>query len=201
MNKFHKLTIGGVAYLLLFAGHSNLQKRDTDDKCGGEARWEQKIMVDRDAWDVLLKPKTTTIAKLATLDTIKTKIGKSTERLAVERQVYLIKEVLITEAILQKDNDIHLVIEDGKGGTLLAEIPDPDCPQAKKSEFRDDFIASHEIFMQHQHTFTEFWWEISGVLFVDAKHSKSPLGNNPNNVELHPVLSLKKVKRFKPAGL
>jgi hypothetical protein len=46
------------------------KKKDTDSKCGGEARWEQKIMVDE--WDaVVLKPWVTTIATLQNAPSLK----------------------------------------------------------------------------------------------------------------------------------
>ena len=45
--------IGGLMYVLLFAaGEEKIGGRDSDDKCGGEERWEQKVMADPEAADI-----------------------------------------------------------------------------------------------------------------------------------------------------
>jgi hypothetical protein len=73
---------------------------------------------------------------------------------------------------------------------MVAEIPDPKCPEAKSSDFIDDFIAARKVFLKYQDVYIHYRFDITGVLFVDKKHPKPPTGNWPNNVELHPVLKI-----------
>ena len=42
---------------------------DTDNKCGGEERWEQKVLIDPEAQEIHEKPIVTTIAELQQINT------------------------------------------------------------------------------------------------------------------------------------
>jgi hypothetical protein len=88
------------------------------------------------------------------------------------------------------DSDIHLVIADTGGRTMIAEMPAPQCvgssspflPSIKyvRSKFTAQFHPSsswHRVDTKVQ---------IAGVGFFDFKHGQS--GVAPNAIELHPVL-------------
>lgn len=187
--------IAGVAYSLLFAGSgAGIIKRDNDDKCGGEERWEQKVLIDEKAADIKTTAKLTTIKGLNDISTAAYEIKRATPRQDIEQQVYKIKDCFITHAILESDNDIHLVIEDGDKHSMVAELPDTKCKDARHSEFIEDFRKARKTFLKYQHVYNQYRFDITGVLFIDKKHAKNPTGNASNNIELHPVIELKATK-------
>jgi len=189
--------IAGVTYALLFAGAgAGIVNRDNDNKCGGEERWEQKVLIDEKTEDINTTPVLTTIKDMNDISTSNFEIKKNTERQDIEKQVYTIKDCFITHAIREDDNDIHIVIEDGQKHTMIAEIPDTKCKDAKSSEFVDDFRKARKTFLKYQNVYNHYKFDITGVLFVDKKHSKPPTGNGKNNVELHPVIDLKATTKF-----
>jgi len=192
-----KVIIAGVTYALLFAGAgAGIVNRDNDNKCGGEERWEQKVLIDEKTEDINTTPVLTTIKDMNDISTSNLEIKKNTERQDIEKQVYTIKDCFITHAIREDDNDIHIVIEDGQKHTMIAEIPDTKCKDAKSSEFVDDFRNARKTFLKYQNVYNHYKFDITGVLFVDKKHSKPPTGNGKNNVELHPVIALKATTKF-----
>jgi len=196
-NTPRKVIIAGVTYALLFAGAgAGIVNRDNDNKCGGEERWEQKVLIDEKSEDINTTPVLTTIKDMNDISTSNLEIKKNTERQDIEKQVYTIKDCFITHAIREDDNDIHIVIEDGQKHTMIAEIPDTKCKDAKSSEFVDDFRNARKTFLKYQNVYNHYKFDITGVLFVDKKHSKPPTGNGKNNVELHPVIDLKATTKF-----
>lgn len=189
--------IAGAAYVLLFAGaNAGLTNRDKDTKCGGEERWKQKVLIDDLVTDVNTTPKATTIAALNSISTSSYDIKGETPRQDIERQVYTVKDVFITDAFLESDNDIHMVIEDGNKHTMVAEIPDTKCKEAKSSEFLADYKQARQTFLKYKDAYNHYRFDVTGVLFIDKKHPKPPTGNWPNNIELHPVLHLKMKSSF-----
>lgn len=192
-----KVIIAGVTYALLFAGAgAGIVNRNTDDKCGGVERWKQKVLIDEKAEDINTAPVVTTIKEMNDVSTSSLEIKGETERQEIEKQVYTIKDCFITHAILENDNDIHIVIEDGAKHSMIAEIPDTRCKDAKSSEFVEDFRKARKTFLKYQKVYNHYKFDITGVLFVDKKHSKPPTGNGKNNVELHPVIDLKVTTHF-----
>lgn len=196
--KTTKLIIGGVAYILMFASAgAGLIDRDSDTKCGGKERWDVKVMADAMADDVKTKPKVTSIQEMNAVNTETYYIKGDTKRQDLEKQVYTIKDCFITHAVLESDNDIHLVIEDGNKHTMVAELPDPKCNTAKKSEFIKEFRQVRKEFMDHKKDYDQYLFDITGVRFIDKEHGINPTGNADNNVELHPILKLKATKKIK----
>jgi hypothetical protein len=107
----------------------------------------------------------------------------------VETSVYSVSAILLRYKY-EVDSDIHLVIADTGGRTMIAEIPAPQCvgasspflPSIKyvRSKFTGQFHPSsswHRVNTKVQ---------IAGVGFFDFKHGQS--GVAPNAIELHPVL-------------
>jgi hypothetical protein len=195
-SKQKKITIAGMVYVLLFAGAgAGIIDRDNDTKCGGIERWDVKVLVDNKADELNSKVKVTTIEDMNAIpDTVK--IKASTERMDMEEQLYEIKDVLITAAILESDNDIHIVIEDGKKNHMIAEIPDPKCPDAKRSDYINDYKLARKTMLEHKNDYNHYRFDITGVLFKDKKHPKSPTGNADNCIELHPVVKLTPKGKF-----
>jgi len=195
--KAKKITISGIVFSLFFAGASaTLEDRDTNTKCGGEERWAQKVVIDDSATEIDTTPKQTTIQAMNETSTSGIQITGKTERQGIEKQVYTIQNCFISKAMIESDNDIHLAIEDGAGHHMVAEIPDPKCAEAKKSDFYKDYKKVRTTFLKYQNVYNHYRFNITGVLFVDKKHPKPPVGNASNNVELHPVIGLTIADKF-----
>lgn len=159
--------------------------------CNGSERWDVKVVSDTGQGDITTKPEHTTIAELNAKSTSQFKIGNSTERLPIENQVYQVVNCRIHAAFREADNDIHLWIEDPKSGAhMIAEIPDPTCPQTHDSEFLDKYKTVRATFLKYADHFDQYKWDITGVLFIDKKHGTPPSGNADNCIELHPVIAI-----------
>lgn len=194
-----KFLIGAVMYTLFFAGATEtIKERDTDNKCGGEERWEQKVLIDPESENIDETPHTTTIQELRSINTKskKNKYEEGKSRMEIEQSVYRIEHCFITDIIHEKDNDLHLVIEDGNKNTMIAEIVDPKCPKAKKSKWEQEFLTVKQKMMQYASSFRHYQFTITGVLFVDKAHGQTGLA--PNAVELHPIIDLKVERKINP---
>ena len=191
--------VGAAMYFLLFvANRESIGGSDSDNICGGEERWDVKVMADgsADSFDKTIE--TTTIAKLLAINTTNedTKYKKGRARMDIEKHVYQIKHCFITDILREDDNDLHLVIEDGKKNHMIAEIPDPKCKEAKKSEWTESFDDARSTLLQYANNYRHHLFTVTGVLFVDRSHRQT--GRAPNNVELHPIIELKEEKKINP---
>src|SRR5688572_12232209 len=111
--KAKKIIIGAVTYILVFGGAgAGLIDKDRDDKCRGSLRWDVKVASDDASEEIVQKARVISLAELVQYRT--DTIPKGNERAYSEKFVYTLKNVFITHAILENDNDIHLVIEDGR---------------------------------------------------------------------------------------
>ena len=193
--KAKKITIGLVTYFLVFSGAgAGLIDRDRDNKCRGSQRWDVKVASDEAAEEIVQKARVISLEELTQYRT--DTLPKGSARAYSEKFVYTLKNVFITHAILENDNDIHLVIEDGKKNTLIAEIPDINCEITEDSRFATQISSSRKTFIRYQDTYDQYLFNITGVFFKDKSHGQT--GRAPNNVELHPVIALKKVRKIQP---
>src|SRR4030095_1922908 len=191
--------IGGLLYTLLFAAAAeNIGGKDSDNKCGGEERWNVKVVTDPNADKARSGFEETTIADLIKIDTKKpeNKYGEDKPRMEIETHLYKIRHCFITDVLRENDNDLHLVIEDGAGNHMIAEIPDPKCSEAQKSDWIGNFEEARNTLVQFSNNYRHFMFSITGFLFVDKKHGQT--GRAPNNVELHPIIEIKKEKKINP---
>jgi hypothetical protein len=191
--------VGAALYVLMFAaGEEKIGGRDKDDKCGGEEKWEQKVMIDDAAASIENTYIETTIEDILAIDT-KTRENKFSDkkaRMPFESQIYKIRHCFITDILRENDNDLHLVIEDGKGNHMIAEIPDVDCPDAAKSDWSELFYDARSTMLQYANNYRHYMFTITGVLFLDKAHGQT--GRAANNIEIHPILELKKEKKINP---
>jgi hypothetical protein len=199
VSKVQKYIAGGVMYILLFAGGSEvIGGNDNDNICGGEDRWQQKVLIDKEAATINTKEIVTTIDSLTAINTTipANKFGDNKPRMNIEKQVYTLRNVYISDILRENDNDLHLVIEDGKGHHMIAEIPDPTCPDAKKSDWSGEIEQSRNEMLKHGNNYRHFLFTVTGVLFVDKAHGQT--GRADNNVEIHPILKLHTEKQINP---
>lgn len=194
-NKITKLTIAGIMYTVLFAGAKAKIFGSDKDKDGevicGTDRWDVKMVTDVEKQDLRTRSKTTTIEFINGLERPDLTINGKTPRQPEEVQVYTIKHCVISTAKLEADNDIHLVLETGDGShTMVAEIPDPECPEWENSAFKKELAATRGEFLKYQQTYWNYTFTVKGIIFFDKMHEGT--GHGPNHAELHPILSLKK---------
>lgn len=161
-------------------------------KCG-VARWDVKTLSDPLASQVKYTPRNTSIRTLRRKRPT-VKISLLTPRLkgTIEMRVWRLKNVRLIDARRADDRDIHLVIKDDAGRSMIVEFANPDCAGAVASgkraamkKARAALIAAcgsiPTSFVDLQGRAT-----IEGVGFFDEVHGQR--GVAPNGVELHPVL-------------
>lgn len=164
------------------------------EKCGTN-RWGVKTLTDSLASKVKMKPIKTTIDSLRGIQ-VDRKIGSRTPRFGAE--FYSFQIVCgIREYINEEDGDIHLVLYDIKdtNKTFVAEIPDPKCPMVKGSKYESKFKKCREEIEKYKlpkGKIEKGKYELSGIFFYDKLHGVS--GAPPNGGELHPLLTIKKLK-------
>lgn len=92
---------------------------------------------------------------------------------------------------LEDDSDLHLVIMDPLGNTMIAEIPSPAC--VTTGPFRDLIAGARAEFEARFSATTSFKStntpiRLTGIGFFDYIHGQT--GVAPNGIEIHPVLSV-----------
>ncbi len=155
--------------------------------CGIE-RQRVKTGEDTDATSVdQTKIQTTTIAALVTIPAP----VQPVDRVApVEDTVYKLSATLAGFK-METDSDYHLVLADGHGATMIAEIPAPGCVTG--GPFKAAIAMSRAAFDARFHPVAGFEKvavpvTLTGVGFFDRIHGQT--GVAPNGIELHPVLSI-----------
>jgi hypothetical protein len=158
--------------------------------CGVE-RWSVKTGTDADADMINLQSTSaTTVASLVALPAPSTLPDNSRVQ-PTETTVFRLSATL-TEYKLEDDSDYHLVLSDGSGHTMIAEIPDPACVGSASplgsgiQKARGEFDARYtptSSFKTANVTVT-----VTGVGFFDFQHGQT--GVAPNGIELHAVLDV-----------
>jgi hypothetical protein len=164
--------------------------------CGTE-RWSVKTAADDDRNQVHSKPQDVSIRYLRARHT--PSYRPQTSRVApVELTTYRVHARLV-EYVREDDGDYHLVLADRAGRTIVAEIPDPSCV-ARISPVKTA-IKTARARMDAQFSVTSDFKPagrrvvVRGIGFFDYFHGQT--GMAPNDLELHPVTSL----RFRWRGI
>jgi hypothetical protein len=154
--------------------------------CGHE-RWDVKTLTDPDASQVNLVPQVATVADLVDLPAP----VQPTSRVRQEFNTYQLTGT-ITFAKLEADNDIHMVLTDADGRTMIIESACRDCSQ--NSIVHDQIATVRQIVETQFPTAASGGVEhtsvpvtVTGVAFFDRLHGQD--GVAPNGIELHPILS------------
>ena len=153
--------------------------------CGVE-RWSVKTGTDADAGKITLGSTTsTTIAYLDGL-AAPSSLPSNNRVSPTETTVYKLSATL-TQYKLEADSDYHLVLSDGNGHTMIAEIPDPACVgstsvltsriQSARREFDAKYTATGSFQTANVPV------TVTGVGFFDFDHGQT--GVAPNAIELH----------------
>ncbi|MFC0430703.1 putative Ig domain-containing protein [Kutzneria buriramensis] len=158
--------------------------------CGVE-RWAVKTGTDADAGKITLQSTSnSTIAALTSLPA-PSSLPSDNRVQPTETTVFRVQATL-TEYKLETDSDFHLVLSDGSGHTMIAEIPDPACvgagsPLASSiQKARSEFTAKYTPTSSFKTANVPV--TITGVGFFDFLHGQT--GVAPNGIELHSVLDV-----------
>src|SRR5205085_6830110 len=158
--------------------------------CGVE-RWRVKVGLDPDARLVkqnVVVP--TTIVHLRSLHPPATLPRLSRVR-PVETTVWSVDAILLRYKV-EEDSDVHVVIADTGGRTMIVELPAPQC--VGSGPFLPAIKTVRRAFTARFHP-TVYWQRprirvhVVGVGFWDYRHGQSGVANN--GIELHPVLSMR----------
>jgi hypothetical protein len=156
--------------------------------CGVE-RWRIKTGTDAGAGSInqkLLVP--SNIFRLRLLP-VPVSLPISSRIRPVETSVYSVSAILLRYKY-EADSDVHLVIADKGGRTMIAEMPAAQCVGAS-SPFLPSIRYVRSKFTSQFHP-SDVWQrvntpiQIAGVGYFDYRHGQS--GVAPNAIELHPVL-------------
>ena len=156
--------------------------------CGVE-RWSIKTGTDAAAKSInLAAAKPVSIASLRSL--AKPTSYPNSRIGTVEKTVYQI-DATLTKYKSESDGDLHLVLSDANGQTLIVEIPDPGCMgsspwKARATAARQAFLARYTPTSSFKKTSKKV--RITGVGFFDKLHGQT--GVAPNGIELHAVTGL-----------
>lgn len=158
--------------------------------CGVE-RWSVKTATDNDADLVDASSFVPTTIPTMTSWTKPASLPGNNRILPYEATVYQLN-VTLDAYVLEADSDIHLVLDDNLGSTMIAEIPNPACV-GSTSPFYDAIISARQQFLARYTPTTNFKVAnvpvlISGIGFFDFLHSQT--GVAPNGIELHTVLDI-----------
>ena len=159
-------------------------------QCGVE-RWQVKTGTDGDAGSVNLSSSTpNTIASLTAL--AKPSTIPPTSRIQPTETTLWSLNATLTEFKLEGDSDIHLVIIDENGNSMIAEIPDPNCVGSgssfasgisnARSQFTSQFTPSSSFQTANVPV------QITGIAMFDFLHGQT--GVAPNGIEIHPVTNI-----------
>jgi hypothetical protein len=110
-----------------------------------------------------------------------------------ETTIWMLRAKLV-EYSLEDDSDYHLILQDGAGNQMGAEIPHPAClpPQTPAvlrrliTKARADFDSRFRATTTHKRT--DVIIEIAGIGMFDRAHGQ--LGRADNGIELHPVIAV-----------
>ncbi|HVS80636.1 MAG TPA: hypothetical protein VHE60_02785 [Pyrinomonadaceae bacterium] len=159
-------------------------------QCGVE-RWSVKTGTDPDASLVSLSSvNATTISNLSAIATPGSLPDNNRVR-PTETTVWVINATL-TKYVLAYDSDYHMVLTDGAGHTMIAEIPSPSCVgpgspfAAGIAHARAQFDAMFTATTTFQAANVPV--QITGVGFFD--HLEGQEGLAPNGIELHPIIDI-----------
>jgi hypothetical protein len=189
------LAASGLIACTLFYRVAGTNKSILKNDCGGEERWDIKILADKDASKIDFgHVRDTTIRGIGQIKVKKLKNGEDRPRSDVETRVYRVCCKIVFRKH-EDDKDYHLVLYDPvTKDSMIAEMPDYTCPRVIAAGKADLFKAVADTLSRYVKgkVYLQKNFEVTGVIFQDFAHKQK--GHAPNYLELHPILSLRTVK-------
>src|SRR6185503_19466730 len=178
-----RLLLCAFAMLLLTPAQSLAQ-------CGGE-RWAVKTGADPDASLIdMVSPTSTTLTDLTSF--IAPTLLPDNNRIQPTETTLWVVNATLKQYQKQADSDYHLLLIDGAGHQMIAEIPSPNCVNASNRFYsgivraRADFDARYSATSSLKTANVPV--QIMGVGFFDYLAGQT--GVAPNGIELHPILDI-----------
>jgi hypothetical protein len=159
-------------------------------QCGVE-RWSVKTGTDSGATSIDLNSSSATTISSLVAESAPQPIPVNSRVQPTETTVWTVDATLL-EFKRENDSDYHLVLSDGAGNTMIAEIPSPTCVGAGSpfasaiAQARSQFDATFTVGSSFQQANVPV--QVTGVGMFDFLHGAT--GAAPNGVELHPVLKI-----------
>lgn len=107
-----------------------------------------------------------------------------------EFHTWRLRHTYVVEVIEEDDSDLHLILRNRFGNTMIAEIPSPACVSAS-SLWKTRIEAARQA-ITSRYTVSHYYWthigryaKVKGLGFFDEIHGQT--GVAPNGIELHPV--------------
>jgi hypothetical protein len=152
--------------------------------------WPFKVGLDRQAAEIPLDPVPTTIGALIALPHVERPPDGS--RIApAELASYTLRDVVLKSFQRSPDGDVHMVLADEHGHTMIAEAAPPPCTD-EKSPWRPQIVAVRAAVENLVGPAVVGWgpWYVSmsGIGYMDSRHGQP--GVAPNGMEIHPVLAI-----------
>ena len=152
--------------------------------------WPFKIGTDPDARDVAMNPVPATIAELVAIPHVER--PPEMRRIApAELRTYTLRDVTLRSFQRSPDGDVHMVLADADGRTMIAEATPPGCT-AETSPWRDRIVEVRAVVEDLAGQSLVGWgpWTVSmtGVGYMDSLHGQP--GVAPNGMEIHPILAI-----------
>ena len=157
--------------------------------CGVE-RWSVKTGSDADRGKVSTAVVNTSIASLSSRP-MPSSYPTNTRIAPAELHVWQVTAT-VTQYKEEADSDIHLVLHDSAGRSMIAEIPSPGCV-GSTSRWRTN-ISSARTTWTNTYPLSTSWHHINrsvtlrGLGFFDPPHGQT--GISHNGIELHPVIQV-----------
>src|SRR6185503_14897169 len=178
-----RLLLCAFAMLLLTPAQSLAQ-------CGGE-RWAVKTGADPDASLIdMVSPTSTTLTDLTSF--IAPTLLPDNNRIQPTETTLWVVNATLKQYQKQADSDYHLLLVDGAGHQMIAEIPSPNCVSTNNRFYsgivraRADFDARYTATSSLKTANVPV--QITGVGFFDYLAGQT--GVAPNGVELHPIIDI-----------
>lgn len=157
--------------------------------CVHGKNWPYKIGTDPQARDVSLEPTPTTIDELRAVPHVD---RPEQGRIApAELRTWVLRDVELTEFQRSPDGDVHMVIADEHGHTMIAEAAPPFCTDAS-SPWKAQITAVRALVDAHIPMSLLGWRRetvsLAGPAYIDYLHGQ--MGVAPNGIEIHPVLAM-----------
>ena len=155
-------------------------------------RWGVKTASDTAAGSISTTPVSTTIVYLTGVPQPNT--NNAMARMApAEATTYQLTNVTLSKIFKARDNDYHLLLTDGAGHTMIAEVPDPSC--APNSKFASQITAVRNsldsrypgIGASDMTVTTAVTLRGVGFFDYDPNYAEAQA---PDGIELHPVTAL-----------
>jgi hypothetical protein len=157
--------------------------------CGVE-RWSVKTASDADK----LKINLSDVVRVS-VDTLRAKAKPGTlpanvRIKPVEVTSFLTAGTVLKQYKVESDGDIHLVLRNSAGRTVVAELPNPTCVSSG-SRLRSSIVGARQQFLRSFAPTTSWKYpnravRVKAIGYFDYLHGQT--GMAPNGIELHPVI-------------